>query len=68
MRQLADAKSLSELQWAHETFMRLVILVQHNGLIGERLRECVLHMTKGTVLLEGIIQESTADARRRASD
>lgn len=65
---MSDAKTLSELQWAHETLIRLVEVVQKNGFVGERLSECVVQLTKGAVLLEGLIMERLSDARRRRDD
>lgn len=63
-----DGKSLDDLQWAHSTLVRLVNLVQRNGLMGERLSQCVVHMGKSAILLEGVIQESLVNARRRTTD
>lgn len=65
---MSDAKTLSELQWAHETLVRLIAIVQKNGLVGDRLSECIVQLTKGAVMLEGMIQERFADARRRRDD
>jgi hypothetical protein len=61
-------KSISELQWAHETTMRIIEIVQENGFLTDRLADCVVQLSKGAVLLEGLIQEHLADARRRRDD
>lgn len=60
--------NISELQWAHETLIRLIKIVQLNGLLTDELRECVVSMTKCAVLLEGIIMAAIADMRRRRSE
>lgn len=65
---MSDAKSLADLQWAHETLMRLVSLVQRNGLVSDRLSQCVIHMGTSAILLEGVIQESVIHARQRKGD
>jgi hypothetical protein len=62
------AKSVGDLQWAHETMVRLAAIVHHNGLIGPKLNECVVQMQKAIVLLEGLIQEHLRHARRRHDD
>ena len=65
---LSDAESLRDLEWAHATLMRLIAVVQRNGFVGERLSECVVEMSKGAVLLEGLVQEQLVNARRRRDD
>ena len=61
-------KSISELQWAHHTLMRLIETVQLNGLVTEGLGECLVMMTKSAVLLEGLIHQNMFYARRRRED
>ena len=61
-------KSISDLQWSHETMIRLIEVVQHNALVSERLSECTVAIGKAVVLLEGLIQEHLAHARRRRDD
>jgi len=68
MRERVDAQSLNDLQWAHQTLVRMMALVQRHGLLGPRHSECVVQIGKSVVLLEGVIQESLADARRRKTD
>jgi len=67
-RENSLSKSISELQWSHETLLRILELVQRNGLLSEQLRECIIQMAKAAVLLEGLIQEHLVHARRRRSD
>lgn len=64
----SDVESLSDLVWAHETLMRLMAVVQRNGLMGPRLSECVAKIGTGAILLEGVIQELAIHARRRKED
>lgn len=64
----SDFNSITELQWAHSTLMRLISLVQLNALIGDNQRECVVSMTRSAVMLEGLIQEHLAMARRLRFD
>ena len=61
-------KAISDLQWAHETLMRLIAIVQLNGLLTDRLGECVVTMSKAAVSLEGVVQEHLSYARRRKND
>lgn len=59
---------MSELQWCHETLLRLIGIVQRNGLVSDRLHECVVAMSRAAVLLEGLIQEQLNHVRRRKDD
>lgn len=61
-------KAISELQWSHETMLRLIELVQRNGLLTDQLRECLVAMSTAAVLLEGLIQNHLSYARRRRDD
>ena len=65
---MSDAQNLSDLQWAHETLVRLVPLIQRKGLLGQRLEECLTQICHGIVLLDGVIQEFASHARRRKDD
>lgn len=64
----SDCDSLNELQWAHQTLMRLIVIVQRNGFVNDRLRGCLIHMSQSAVSLEGLIQDHLVLARRRRSD
>jgi hypothetical protein len=61
-------KSIGDLQWAHETLVRITEIVLTNGLLTERLSECVVQLQRAVVLLEGLIQEHLKYARRRSDD
>lgn len=65
---MSDIESLTDLQWAHETLVRLVPLIQRKGLLGQRLDECLANICAGIVNLDGVIQEFAAHARRRRDD
>ena len=60
--------SLSELQWAHQTVMRIISIVSQHSYLDERRVAAIHHLTKGTLWLESIIQEQSRTARRRATD
>jgi hypothetical protein len=63
-----QGKALSDLQWAHMTLMHLIGVVQLNGLLTEKLGECVVELSKAAISLESVIQEHLAYARRRRDD
>lgn len=65
---MSDAEDLADLEWAHATLMRLVQLVQRKGFISDRLSECTVQLSKGAVLLEGLVVEQLTNARRRRDD
>lgn len=62
------AKSIGDLQWAHETLIKLIEIVQRNGFVGDPLRECVVDLSKGAISLERLIQECLIHVRRRRDD
>jgi hypothetical protein len=66
--QVPADQSLEELQWAQLTMKRIIEIMQFNGLIGPRLAEAVLQMSKASVLLEGIVKDAAANAKRRRTD
>lgn len=68
MGSASDSESITELQWAHQTLIRLIRIIQMNALATDQLRECLVSLTQSAVLLEGLIQAYCALARRRRLD
>lgn len=62
------SKALNELQWAHSTLIRIIVLVQENAFIDDEQRDCVVHLTNTCQKLERLIQGHLAEARRRRDD
>lgn len=63
-----NATSLTELQWAHQTLIRMVRVIAQHAYLGDAQIQANLHLSKGILWLETIIQEQTRMARRRHDD
>lgn len=60
--------SLSELQWAHQTLMRLIEIVQYNALVSDGQRECIVEMSRCAIMIERLILDAMPEFRRRLND